>query len=127
MTDNFEFCFPDASRKMKPSNGRNKKRKVTIANAYAKGRKQTAKNPSFGTMPTSESAKKDTEKSTAAVINQALLCRPSAVRKGSKATTIEATFSSLSIKMAKKHIISIKIHYHPSSCFLFALDVATKH
>ena len=55
---------------MKLSNGRNKKPKVTIANAYAKGRKQTAKNPSFGTMPTSESAKKDTEKSTAAVINQ---------------------------------------------------------
>ena len=112
---------------MKLSNGRNKKPKVTIANAYAKGRMPTAKNPSFGTTPTSESAKKDTEKSTAAaVINQALLCRPSAVRKGSKATTIEATFSSLSIKMAKKHIISIKIHYHPSSCFLFTLDVATK-
>ena len=85
---------------MKLSNGRNKKPKVTIANAYAKGRKPTAKNPSFGTTPTSESAKKDTEKSTAAaVINQALLC---AVRKGSKATTIEATFSSLSsLKMAK--------------------------
>ena len=86
---------------MKLSNGRNKKPKVTIANAYAKGRMPTAKNPSFGTTPTSESAKKDTEKSTAAaVINQALLC---AVRKGSKATTIEATFSSLSssLKMAK--------------------------
>ena len=65
------LIFSDESRKMKLSNGRNKKRKVTTANAYAKGRKPTAKNPSFGTMPTSESAKKDTEKSTA-VINQAL-------------------------------------------------------
>ena len=67
----FLISFADVSRKMKLSNGRNKKPKVTTANAYAKGRKPTAKNPSFGTMPTSESAKKDTEKSTA-VINQAL-------------------------------------------------------
>ena len=67
------FIFPfvsEANRKMKLSNGRNKKPKLTIANAFAKGRKPTAKNRSSGTMPTSESAKKDTEKSTA-VINQA--------------------------------------------------------
>ena len=70
---------------MKLSNGRNKKRKVTTANAYAKGRKPTAKNPSFGTMPTSESAKKDTEKSTA-VINQAL----QAIQKAASSTGLEA-------------------------------------
>ena len=50
--------------------GMNKKPRLTIENVSASAKRLTAKKPSFGTMPTRESAKKDTAKSTAAVINQ---------------------------------------------------------
>ena len=50
--------------------GMNKKLRLTIEKRSASAKRLTAKNPSFGTMPKRESAKKDTAKSTAAVINQ---------------------------------------------------------
>ena len=53
--------------------GKNKKLRLTIENGSANAKRLTAKKPSFGTMPTRESAKRDTEKSTAAVINQVFL------------------------------------------------------